>query len=268
MIYKKGIFLWCCLCAAPVLAWDANGHALITQLAYSYLTPQAKQKLYRYTESKNISDLIKASIWLDQHRYGRYKQFSTWHYINIPYGDAEYFKPANSNNLLTAIHAAQAVLQSKTTTVAEKRMAVRVLMHCLEDLHQPLHTISYYSKRYKQGDRGANLWKIKNKVYKGNLHHFWDMAGGWLSGYTWQDQESMALRVKELGPISCDPLHINVKLEAWVKQSYALAEAHAYFPPRATHKFIIYRNQVQQYSKNQIKVAACRLAATLNQIMD
>ena len=266
MSIKKLLGLGCWVWVPPLFSWDANGHVLITQLTYTYLTPQTKAWLHAYTKTQTPAELNQTSIWLDKHRYGRYKQFSRWHYINIPYGDKRFFKPPYNTNLITAIHDARASLSSSTTSIVEKRFAIRVLIHCIEDLHQPLHTISYYSKRYKHGDKGATLWKINNKIYKGNLHHFWDNAGGWLSGLTWHNSNQVALKLKELKMKPCDWRNIKVEPEVWAKESYELARLKAYFPPRSTKKFAIYQDNVQQYSKNQIQVAACHLAATLNQI--
>jgi hypothetical protein len=262
----KIVFFLSCLWISQVNAWDANGHALITQACYQYLTPKAREWLHRETHTHHSFELNAVSIWLDTHRYGKFKKYSSWHYINLPYGEEFYFKKPYAENVITAIQEARTILQDKHSSRLQKQFAIRVLLHTVEDIHQPLHTISYYSKSYKKGDRGGTLWKIKNNFYRGTLHQFWDIGGGWLKGFSWHDQSAITFKLRELSKENCDWQHIKIEPKVWALSSYELAKEEAYFPPHSKRKFLIYQEKVKQITKKQIKVAACHLAATLNQI--
>jgi len=57
---------------------------------------------------------------------------------------------------------------------------LRLLIHYLGDVHQPLHSVSRYTEEYPDGDAGGNLFKIPpsgkdNGVT--NLHAVWDAVG-------------------------------------------------------------------------------------------
>lgn len=49
----------------------------------------------------------------------------------------------------------------------------RALSHFVGDVHQPLHAVTRYTKNYKKGDAGGNLFKL-NFGYIKNLHALWD----------------------------------------------------------------------------------------------
>ncbi len=56
---------------------------------------------------------------------------------------------------------------------------LRLLIHYIGDIHQPLHASSRFTKNYPQGDEGGNDFLIK-VINKGagetptNLHSLWD----------------------------------------------------------------------------------------------
>lgn len=55
--------------------------------------------------------------------------------------------------------------------------AFKLLLHYIGDLHQPMHTCSVYDRRaFRNGDKGGNLSRIRNKFGIGNLHALWDSA--------------------------------------------------------------------------------------------
>lgn len=52
--------------------------------------------------------------------------------------------------------------------------AMRLLIHYVGDVHQPLHATSRFNKDYPSGDRGGNSFHIPSKFGAKNLHSFWD----------------------------------------------------------------------------------------------
>ena len=55
-----------------------------------------------------------------------------------------------------------------------KSYALRLLIHYIGDLVQPLHCESLYSSEFPHGDRGANDFKLKNHYSVSELHALWD----------------------------------------------------------------------------------------------
>ena len=54
-----------------------------------------------------------------------------------------------------------------------KSMAMRLLIHYVGDLHQPLHCSSRVNGQYPAGDRGGNSFRLPAADQK-ELHAFWD----------------------------------------------------------------------------------------------
>lgn len=52
--------------------------------------------------------------------------------------------------------------------------ALRLLIHYLGDIHQPLHCLSRVDKTYPAGDKGGNDFPIPNHYSANNLHSVWD----------------------------------------------------------------------------------------------
>lgn len=52
--------------------------------------------------------------------------------------------------------------------------ALRLLIHYLGDLHQPLHAMGRYNDDYPTGDKGGNLFPIKYHYEADELHAVWD----------------------------------------------------------------------------------------------
>jgi hypothetical protein len=51
---------------------------------------------------------------------------------------------------------------------------IRLLVHIIGDIHQPLHAAQLVDSQFTDGDQGGNLFQI---YYQGNLmklHGFWD----------------------------------------------------------------------------------------------
>ena len=53
---------------------------------------------------------------------------------------------------------------------------LRLLIHYIGDIHQPLHTTSRFTKHYPNGDEGGNYFDLLKKDDVTNLHALWDSA--------------------------------------------------------------------------------------------
>lgn len=117
---------------------------------------------------------------------------STFHYTDIPFEETSYHDDSVGARPVDVVHAIPAcilILQGKSSdqtifTNVSPRVALRLLAHYIEDLHQPLHAGSGYlsgtnfvdpngyGKPYKD-DQGANrlLYGGTNK-----LHFYWDVT--------------------------------------------------------------------------------------------
>ena len=57
-----------------------------------------------------------------------------------------------------------------------KSYALRLLIHYMGDIHQPLHCMARINENYPAGDKGANDFPVPMKLGNNNLHSVWDSA--------------------------------------------------------------------------------------------
>lgn len=55
-----------------------------------------------------------------------------------------------------------------------KSLALRLLIHYIGDIHQPLHSIVRVDENYPKGDLGGNSFRLPEHKGDTNLHAVWD----------------------------------------------------------------------------------------------
>ena len=55
-----------------------------------------------------------------------------------------------------------------------KSLALRLLIHYIGDVHQPLHNVQRYTQLHPKGDNGGNYFDLKYHYGANNLHSVWD----------------------------------------------------------------------------------------------
>ena len=55
-----------------------------------------------------------------------------------------------------------------------KSFALRMLIHYVGDVHQPLHTVAEVDSKYPSGDKGGNAETLPSICGASNLHAMWD----------------------------------------------------------------------------------------------
>ena len=66
------------------------------------------------------------------------------------------------NSITTIINAIKVLQTNLYKNTAERALFIRYLIHVVGDIHQPLHSVSFYNSTYKSGDRGGNLIKLQS----------------------------------------------------------------------------------------------------------
>jgi hypothetical protein len=170
--FLKKIFFFVAICYVPVqsMAWGTNGHRICGQIADSYLTPKARKAIQAILGNESIAI---TSNWADFIKSDpAYNYLYNWHFINIekpltyPEMNA-YLKADTAVDAYTKMNFLIAELKKKSTTKANKQLYLRMLIHIVEDVHQPLHT-GHLS------DKGGNDVKVTWFNNPSNLHSVWD----------------------------------------------------------------------------------------------
>jgi len=146
--------------------WGQTGHRVVGEIAYSHLTNKAKRNIEKLLNGEGLAII---STYADEIKSDKkYKEFGTWHYVNFK--DGESYETSEKNpkgDLIQGIKKCQEVISNPDASKEEKIFYVKLLVHLLGDLHQPLHI-------GRSEDRGGN--NIKVQWFRGNtnLHSVWD----------------------------------------------------------------------------------------------
>jgi len=186
---KTSLFIcFILILVSPSLAWWENGHMLVAQIAKLDLL-QNNPTIYPYAEQTALlitgytfglsTSFIEAAVWADDVKSVGWGFWDSWHFINKPYDPSGMFTPADVEDMSPwAINQTLTVLTSNLSNAAnltlEKSIMLRMMMHIIGDMHQPLHNVEYYSAVYPDGDLGGNLINVTWDGEATELHAFWD----------------------------------------------------------------------------------------------
>lgn len=147
-------------------AWGPTGHRVTGEIAEQHLTKKAKKKI---DELLNGDSLALISTYGDDIKSDRkYWKFSAWHYVNIPFGETYESQPKNENgDIVYGITKAIEVLEDPNATHDDKVFYLKMLVHFIGDLHQPLHAGI-------GDDKGGNDFQVRWFNQGTNLHRVWD----------------------------------------------------------------------------------------------
>ena len=158
--------------AAPfaAFAWGMLGHRIVGEIADSYLTPKAKAEIRKILGNETLA---LASNWGDFIKSdSTYNYLNSWHYINLEKGLSRealltFLKNDTSTNVYTRINFLVSELKKKNLLAAQKKMYLRLLIHFVGDVHQPMHAA------YRE-DLGGNRVRVSWFNTPTNLHAVWD----------------------------------------------------------------------------------------------
>lgn len=146
--------------------WGPTGHRVTGLIAEKHLTKKARAALQKIF---NGQSLPMASTWMDEIRSDSAFDYMTdWHWVTIPAGQTYAETTRNPNgDLIQTLERVISELKSKKLGQAEQLERLRILVHLVGDLHQPLHVGN-------RDDRGGNSVKVMWFGSQSNLHRVWD----------------------------------------------------------------------------------------------
>lgn len=152
------------------MAWGALGHRIVGRVAESYLTSKTKKEIQKILGTETVA---MSSNWMDFIKSDNsFRYLSNWHYVNFAHGLTyeqvhEYLKKDTSTNVYTKINFVTKELKKKEIPLEMKQMYLRILIHLVGDVHQPLHC-------GREEDSGGNDIKVTWFNRPINLHTLWD----------------------------------------------------------------------------------------------
>ena len=274
-------FWMACLCILmgynePLFSWNAMGHRVIMQIALDHMTPHAIERFNDYNNALRYKgepvSLLDASCWLDVCRRSYAGRFDHMHYIDLPFSDdgsrlSQTHEPYPMNALI-AIEQSRDFLLQNTGASDERAISLRILLHVVGDVHQPLHAATRVSKKYPHGDKGGNQFYLQKNAVAKNLHAYWDRGGGALHV---KSKKSMALSIKNKAldlekQWPCHRVSVKFDPQGWINESYLIAKSKAYSPLKRHRPTKLYQSMVKETVDERLSLAGCRLAFLLNEI--
>jgi len=227
-------------------AWGEKGHAMVAQVAFSYLDEATKENVLKYLEGMTIED---AANWMDDIKSDKSKNFmKPYHYANFPRGA----KPVDreGDNIVHVLNTTISELGAKDQMSKEEiKTKILFLFHLIGDLHQPLH-VGYGN------DKGGNTVQLNYQTRGTNLHSFWD------SGIITSQNINLSdcLNAKAYSPEELKTIRI-INVIGWSEESRSLLDqVYGYGNPKVQDKYVTDSSKI---IKMQIQKAGIRLASVL-----
>ena len=151
------------------MPWGQTGHRAIGKIALNHLSKRTKRQLAAIMGHESLAI---ASTWMDEVRSdSTYDYMTDWHWVTVPDGEtyANAVKNPNGDIIATLERIIEELKNQKDSMSLEKqREYIRILVHLVGDIHQPLHVGNGL-------DRGGNDTKVTwFWATETNLHSVWD----------------------------------------------------------------------------------------------
>ncbi len=168
--FKIVLLLVCFYLPLKAMCWGQLGHRIVAEIAESYLTAKTKAEVKKILGNESMAI---ASTWADFIKSDTsYKYLSPWHYIDFPAGLTynqmkEELKKDTAKDAYTAVNFLVKELKKKNLSADKKKIYLKLLIHIVGDIHQPLHVSP-------EGTSGGNDVKLQWFGQNSNLHRVWD----------------------------------------------------------------------------------------------
>ena len=236
----------------PAFSFSDLGHKMVAAIAWQKLTPYAKQNVERIL-GVGEKRFVNASVWADHIKSDeRFNYLKPMHYVNMPKQASVYNRKQDCKKdkcAVQAIHTFSEVLTNGKDK--DKQLALRMLIHVLGDLHQPLHA-------GLKEDRGGNWYEVKYQDTYLSLHKFWDNQLVKRMKLDWQEAASQ-LKVSERSVSLSQP-------EIWAQESHKIAINQVYQVKENSLISEQYLSMADEVIKSRISIAGWRLGMWLNKL--
>lgn len=235
--------------------WGRTGHRATGEIAEEYLSKKTKKQIDQILNGQSLA--LVSTYGDDIKSDPAYRQYGPWHYVNMEEGQTAYSEELAdpAGDLVLAIRKCVEVLKDKNASREDKEFYLKMLVHFIGDLHQPLHA-------GRGEDKGGNDIQVRWFGQGSNLHRVWDseMINDFQMSYTELANNTDRLTVKQINEISSgtvlDWMYESKELSQRVYDSAEMGEKLGY--EYMYEWFPVVRGQLQK--------GGIRLATVLNEI--
>lgn len=146
--------------------WGKTGHRVTGQIAENHLKMKTKRALNDLLDGHSLAYV---STYADEIKADRsYSKYAPWHYVNYPLGMRyEDSEKSEDGDLIVAIETCKSVVKDETRSREDRVFHLKMLVHLIGDLHQPMHAS-------RAEDKGGNDIQVQWFGEGSNLHRVWD----------------------------------------------------------------------------------------------
>ncbi len=172
MIKRISLVLILLLCILPASGyegappWSKTGHRVIGEVAQKHLNRKAARAISALLDGETLAEVANYADAIKSDR--AYSKYSPWHYVNFP-ADKAYTEvtPSPQGDVVRGIEKCMAALKDPATPRKDEVFYLKMLIHLIGDLHQPMHV-------GRAEDRGGNDIQLQWFGRGSNLHRVWD----------------------------------------------------------------------------------------------
>jgi len=234
--------------------WGRTGHRVTGEIAEQQLTKKAKRAIDKLLGGQSLAFV---STYADEIKSDEnYRSYGPWHYVNFPFDTTYATHPkSEKGDLVAAINTCVAVLKDENSSEENKIFHLKLLVHFIGDLHQPLHV-------GMADDRGGNTFQVRWFDEGTNLHSVWDtkMIESYNMAYSELAENADELSDGQLKQIQSG------SVETWMAESRTLCEE-IYTNTKVGDKLSYrYMYEYVNVARFQMQKGGIRLAVLLNEI--
>lgn len=233
--------------------WGKTGHRVVGEIASHYLTPEAQQAVNRILGDETLAS---ASIWMDQIKSdSKWDYTHPWHYVTIPAGETyKESEKSPEGDIIKALRTIIDDLKAGNLSIEKEAQDVKMLIHLVGDIHQPLHVGD-------RDDRGGNGVDVEWFWEPSNLHRVWDSG---IINETLLSYTELASSINHPTQAQIQKWQ-NATILDWAYESRALA-AKVYDLPKDHEINYDYMYRNYPIIQKRLLMAGIRLAGVLNDI--
>ena len=255
---KKSIVFLALFCGLLSFAnapqWGKTGHRATAEIADEYLTEKAKKAISELLDGDSPA-LV--STFADEVKSDRdYDEYNVWHYINISEDETyEDVKDNEDPNIIWAIDKVKKGLKDPSVSKAKKQFYLKMLIHLIGDLHQPLHI-------GRPEDLGGNKIIVFWFGDSSNLHKVWDseMLDSYKMSYSELAKNQKKLSKKEIKSLQ------KGNAEDWLEEIVKLTNKIYDSAENGNYLSYDYMYHWMPVVRDQLQIGGIRLAKELNEI--
>ena len=234
--------------------WGPTGHRATGKIAENHLSKKALRKIDKLLKGQSLAFV---STYGDEIKSDkRYNDFYTWHYVNMPL-DSNYEESEKNpkGDLVTGIHKCISVLKDDNSSEEDKVFYLKLLVHFIGDLHQPMHI-------GRAEDKGGNTIQVQWFGRGTNLHRVWDenMIEEWKMSYLELADNTEDLSKEQIKAIQSG------SIVDWVHDTHELSKTT--YASVEVGENLRYRYSYDHFGtvRKQLQKGGIRLAKLLNDI--